>query len=76
MANVFFKNVMANHFFLMITEWENSVTLQSFTDVAGSHGIGAVFGTHWCYGECSQEWLGKNIAILESVYPVILSLFS
>ena len=37
------------------------------------HGFGAVFGSHWCYGEWPKEWLGQNIAILE-FYPIVLSL--
>ena len=32
-----------------------SVGLQLFTDAAGAHGFGAVFGTHWCYGEWPEE---------------------
>ena len=31
-----------------------------FTDAAGAHGFGAVFGSHWCYGEWPKEWLGQN----------------
>ena len=63
---------MANPFFL-IKDGENSVSLQLFTDAAGDHGFGAVFGTHWCYGEWPEEWHGLNIAILE-FYPTVLSL--
>lgn len=69
----FFQEYNGKSFFLN-DKWENSVTLQLFTDAAGAHGFGAVFGTHWCYGEWPKEWLGKNIAILE-FYPIILSLF-
>ena len=63
---------MVNHFFLN-EKWENSVSLQLFTDAAGAHGFGAVFGSHCCYGEWPKEWLGQNIAILE-FYPIVLSL--
>ena len=49
------------------------MSLQLFTDAAGAHGFGAVFGSHWCYGEWPKEWLGQNIAILE-FYPIVLSL--
>ena len=49
------------------------MSLQLFTDAAGAHGFGAVFGTHWCYGEWPEEWHGLNIAILE-FYPIVLSL--
>ena len=41
------------------------MNLQLFTDVAGAHSFGAVFGSHWCYGEWPKKWLGLNIAILE-----------
>ena len=67
-------NTMVNHFFLM-RDWEISVNLNLFTDAAGAHGFGAVFGSHWCYGEWPKEWLGRNIAILE-FYPIVLSLMS
>ena len=49
------------------------MSLQLSTDAAGAHGFGAVFGTHWCYGEWPEEWHGLNIAILE-FYPIALSL--
>ena len=52
---------------------ENSVSLQSFTDAAGTYGFGAVFGVQWCYGEWPGEWKGQNIVILE-FYPIVLSL--
>ena len=49
------------------------MSLQLFTDAAGVHGFGAVFGSHWCYGEWPKAWLGQNIAILE-FYPIVISL--
>ena len=60
----FFQEYNGKSFFLN-EKWENSVSLQLFTDAAGAHGFGAVFGSHWCYGERAKEWLGQNIAILE-----------
>ena len=68
----FFHEYNGKSFFLN-EKWENSVSLQLFTDAAGAHGFGAVFGSHWCYGEWPKEWLGQNIAILE-FYPIVLSL--
>ena len=68
----FFQEYNGKSFFLN-KKWENSVSLQLFTDAAGVHGFGAVFGSHWCYGEWPKEWLGQNIAILE-FYPIVLSL--
>ena len=60
----FFQEYNGKSFFLD-DKWENSVSLQLFTYVAGAHGFGAVFGSHWCYGEWPKKWLGLNIAILE-----------
>ena len=68
----FFQDYNGKSFFLN-EKWENSLSLQLFTDAAGAHGFGAVFGSHWCYGEWPKEWLGQNIAILE-FYPIVLSL--
>ena len=68
----FFQEYNGKSFFLN-EKWENSVSLQLFTDAAGAHGFGAVFGSHWCYGEWPKTWLGQNIAILE-FYPIVLSL--
>ena len=69
-----FVRVSNNGKSLFLNEkWENSVSLQLFTDAAGVHGFGAIFGSHWCYGEWPKEWLGQNIAIRE-FYPIVLSL--
>ena len=67
----FFQEYNGKSFFLN-EKWENSVSLQ-FTDAAGVHGFGAIFGSHWYYGEWPKEWLGQNIAIRE-FYPIVLSL--
>ena len=53
--------------------WENSVKLKLFTDAAGSLGFGAIFGNAWCYGRWPDQWLHRNIAILE-FFPIVLSL--
>ena len=68
----FFKDYNGKSFFLN-EQWEDSESLQLFTDAAGAHGFGAVFGAHWCYGEWPKTWIGLNIAILE-FYPIVLSL--
>ena len=68
----FFLEYNGKSFFLH-DKWENSVSLQLFTDAAGAYGFGAVFGAQWCYGEWPGEWKGQNIAILE-FYPIVLSL--
>ena len=53
--------------------WNNSDKLSLYTDAAGSIGFGALFGNNWCYGSWPDNWIGKNIAILE-FYPIVLSL--
>ena len=68
----FFQEYNGKSFFLN-EKWENCLSLQLFTDAAGAHGFGPVFGSHRCYGEWPKEWLGQNIAILE-FYPIVLSL--
>ena len=60
-------------FFLEDT-WYSSDKLQLYTDAAGALGFGAVFLSRWCYGKLPDNWLYKNIAILE-FYPVVLSLY-
>ena len=68
----FFQEYNGKSFFLH-DKWENSVSLQLFTDAAGAYGFGAVFGAQWCYGEWPREWKGQIIAILK-FYPIVLSL--
>ena len=64
---------MVNHFFLH-DEWLNSHKLHLYTDAAGSLSFGAIFGTHWCFGQWPSKWQGRNIAFLE-FYPIVLSLY-
>ena len=52
----FFQDYNGKSFFLN-EKWDNSLSLQLFTDAAGAHGFGAVFGSHWCYGEWPKKWL-------------------
>ena len=53
--------------------WNNSDKLSLYTDAAGSIGFSAIFGNNWCYESWPDNWIGKNIAILE-FYPIVLSL--
>ena len=59
--------------FFLNEVWCNSNKLNLFTDASGSIGFGAIFGSEWCYGKWPDNWLHRNIAILE-FYPIILSL--
>ena len=59
--------------FFLDETWCNSNKLNLFTDISGSIGFGAIFGTEWCYGKRPAHWLHRNIAFLE-FYPIVLSL--
>ena len=59
--------------FFLPDVWNNSDKLSFYTDAAGSLGFGAIFGNNWCYGKWPDNWMGRNIAILE-FYPIVLSL--
>ena len=59
--------------FFLNEVWCNSNKLNLFTDASGSIGFGAIFGSEWCYGKWPDNWLHRNIAILE-FYPIVLSL--
>ena len=69
----FLSNFNGKSFFLEDT-WLNSPKLNLFTDASGALGFGAIFGSHWCYGEWPSTWQYQNIAILE-FYPIALSLY-
>lgn len=69
----FLSNFNGKSFFLEDT-WLNSPKLNLFTDASGALGFGAIFGSHWCYGEWPSSWQYQNIAILE-FYPIVLSLY-
>ena len=45
----FLDNFNGRAFFLL-DRWENSSTLDLYTDAAASKGYGAVFGKHWFGG--------------------------
>ena len=52
--------------------WLSSAKLHLYTDAAGSLGYGAVFGTHWFFGQWPHSWLGRNIIVLE-MFPIVIS---
>lgn len=60
--------------FSLEDNWLSSPKLNLFTDASGALGFGAVFGSHWCYGEWPINLKFQNIAILE-FYPIVLSLY-
>ena len=67
----FLSNFNGKSFFLD-ENWCNSTKLNWFTDASGSIGFGAIFGSEWRYGKWPNQWLHRNIAILE-FYPIVLS---
>jgi hypothetical protein len=58
--------------FFLNDEWLTAPRLNLYTDASGSKGIGAVFGTNWCYGAWPEAWKSYSIAVLE-FYPIVLS---
>jgi len=60
--------------FSLEDNWLSSPKLNLFTDASGALGFGAVFGSHWCYGEWPINLKFQNIAILE-FYLIVLSLY-
>ena len=58
--------------FFLSDVWNDSFSLNLYTDAAGSLGYGAVFGDEWFFGAWPPNWRQLNIAILE-FYPIVLS---
>ena len=58
--------------FFLNDVWQDSLTLNLYTDAAASLGYGAVFGNEWCFGAWPENWKQLNITILE-FYPIVLS---
>ena len=52
--------------------WLSSAKLNLYTDAAGSLGYGAIFGTHWFFGQWPHNWLGRNIIVLQ-MFPIVIS---
>ena len=66
----FLESYNGKSFFLGYN-WLSSAKLHLYTD-AGSLGYGAVFGSHWLYGQWPSNWLGRNIIVLEMFLIVLL----
>ena len=59
--------------FFLHEKWLLARPLTLYTDAAGSKGYGAIFGTHWLYGEWPESWKTLNIAFLE-LFPIVIAL--
>lgn len=51
-------------------QWVIAKELSLYTDASGTIGYGAVFGTHFFYGQWPESWKHVNIAFLE-LYPIV-----
>ena len=58
--------------FFLTDAWHDSLSLNLYTDAAGSLGYGGIFGSEWFFGAWPDEWKQLNITILE-FYPIVLS---
>ena len=68
----FLDNFNGRAFFLL-DRWENSSTLDLYTDAAASKRYGAVFGKHWFRGAFPVAWHSFNITFLE-LFPIVLAI--
>ena len=68
----FLDNFNGRAFFLL-DRWENSSTLDLYTDAAASKGYGVVFGKHWFGGAFPVAWHSFNITFLE-LFPIVLAI--
>ena len=59
--------------FFLEEKWLSATPLTLYTDAAGSKGYGALFGSHWFFGEWPENWKSLNIAFLE-LFPITISL--
>ena len=59
--------------FFMEERWLSTSPLTLYTDAAGSKGYGAIFGSHWFYGEWPDSWKSFNITFLE-LFPIAVAL--
>ena len=60
------------HSFFLNDAWHDSLSLNLYTDAAGSLAYGGIFGSEWFFGAWPDEWKQLNITILE-FYPIVLS---
>ena len=58
--------------FFLNDAWHDSLSLNLYTDAAGSLGYGGIFGSKWFFGAWPDDWKKFNITILE-FYPIVLS---
>ena len=58
--------------FFLNDAWHDSLSLNLYTDAAGSLGYGGIFGSEWFFGVWPDDWKQLNITILE-FYPIVLS---
>ena len=58
--------------FFLNDAWHDSLSLNLYTDAAGSLGYGGIFGSEWFFGAWPDEWKQLNITISE-FYPIVLS---
>ena len=58
--------------FFLNDAWHDSLSLNLYTDAAGSLGSGGIFGSKWFFGAWPDDWKKFNITILE-FYPIVLS---
>ena len=58
--------------FFLNDVWQDSLTLNLYTDAAASLDYGAIFGNESCFGACCENWKHFNITILQ-FYPIVLS---
>lgn len=59
--------------FFMQEHWLESEPLVLYTNAAVSKGYGAIFDSHWLYGEWPDKWKSFNIFFLE-LFPIALAL--
>ena len=67
---IYMEAFRANVFFLS-DRWDNSFTLDLYTDAAASKGYGAIFGKYWFGGAFPPGWKDFNITFLE-LFPIVL----
>lgn len=58
--------------FFLHEKWLLAQPLTLYTDAAGSKGYGAIFGTHWLYGEWPESWKKKHCIF--GAFPIVLAL--
>jgi hypothetical protein len=58
--------------FFLNDVWQDSLTLNLYTDVAARLGYGMVIGNECCFGAWPENWKQFNITILE-FYQIVLS---